>query len=264
MIIVGELINSSRKVIADAVKAQDSETIQKIASDQFQAGADYIDVNAGVFVDKEAEYLSWLTETVQSAVDVPCALDSPDPKALEAALKVHKGTPIINSISLEKDRFDAILPLLEGSDLKVVALCMSDEGMPQTVDDRMKIADKLINRLTAKNIALENIFVDPLVQPLSVDGTFGMEFINSIEKIVTTWPGIHTMCGLSNISYGLPGRKFLNRTFMVMAISKGLDGAIINPLDRKMKASIIAAEALVGRDDYCANYLKAFRAGELD
>jgi 5-methyltetrahydrofolate--homocysteine methyltransferase len=264
MIIVGELINSSRKVIADAVKAQDSETIQKIASDQFQAGADYIDVNAGVFVDKEAEYLSWLTETVQSAVDVPCALDSPDPKSLEAALKVHKGTPIINSISLEKDRFDAILPLLEGSDVKVVALCMSDEGMPQTVDDRMKIADKLINKLTAKNIALENIFVDPLVQPLSVDGTFGMEFINSIEKIVTTWPGIHTMCGLSNISYGLPGRKFLNRTFMVMAISKGLDGAIINPLDRKMKASIIAAEALVGRDDYCANFLKAFRAGELD
>ncbi len=264
MIIVGELINSSRKVIADAVKAQDSETIQKIAIDQFQAGADYIDVNAGVFVDKEAEYLSWLTETVQSAVDVPCALDSPDPKALEAALKVHKGTPIINSISLEKDRFDAILPLLEGSDLKVVALCMSDEGMPQTVDDRMKIADKLINSLTAKDVALENIFVDPLVQPLSVDGTFGMEFINTIEKIVTTWPGIHTMCGLSNISYGLPGRKFLNRTFMVMAITKGLDGAIINPLDRKMKASIIAAEALVGRDDYCANYLKAFRAGELE
>lgn len=264
MIIVGELINSSRKVIADAVKAKDSETIQKIASDQFQAGADYIDVNAGVFVDKEAEYLAWLTETVQSVVDAPCALDSPDPKALEAALKVHKGTPIINSISLEKERFDAILPLLEGSDLKVVALCMSDEGMPQTVDDRMRIADKLINSLTAKDVALENIFVDPLVQPLSVDGTFGMEFINSIEKIVTNWPGIHTMCGLSNISYGLPGRKFLNRTFMVMAITKGLDGAIINPLDRKMKASIIAAEALVGRDDYCANYLKAFRAGELE
>jgi 5-methyltetrahydrofolate--homocysteine methyltransferase len=264
MIIVGELINSSRKAIAEAIKARDSETIKKIASDQAEAGADYIDVNAGVFVNKEAEHLTWLTETVQATVDIPCALDSPDPKALEAALKVHKGTPMINSISLEKERFDAIMPLMAGSDLKVVALCMSDEGMPKTVDDRMKIADKLINSLTAKDVALENIFVDPLVQPLSVDGTFGMEFINTIEKIIATWPGIHTMCGLSNISYGLPGRKFLNRTFMVMAITKGLDGAIINPLDRKMKASIIAAEALVGRDDYCANFLKAFRAGVLE
>jgi 5-methyltetrahydrofolate corrinoid/iron sulfur protein methyltransferase len=264
MIIVGELINSSRKIIAEAILAQDAETIQKIASDQIKAGADYIDVNAGIFVDKETRYLSWLTETVQSAIDAPCALDSPDPKALEAALKVHKGTAMINSISLEKKRFDTLLPLIAGSDIKVVALCMSDEGMPKTVDDRMRIADKLVNGLTAKNVALENIFMDPLVQPLSVDINFGMEFINSIEKIVTTWPGIHTMCGLSNISYGLPGRKFLNRTFMVMAITKGLDGAIMNPLDRKMRASIIAAEALAGRDSYCMNFLKAFRAGELE
>jgi 5-methyltetrahydrofolate corrinoid/iron sulfur protein methyltransferase len=264
MIIVGELINSSRKVIAEAIIAQDAETIKQIASDQIDAGADYIDVNAGIFVDEEIQYLSWLTKTVQSTDDVPCALDSPDPKALEAALKVHKGTAMINSISLEKERFDTLLPLIAGSDIKVVALCMSDEGMPKTVDDRMRIADKLVNGLTAKNIALENIYMDPLVQPLSVDGTFGMEFINSIEKIVTTWPGIHTMCGLSNISYGLPGRKFLNRTFMVMAITKGLDGAIMNPLDRKMRASIIAAEALAGRDSYCMKFLKAFRAGELE
>ena len=264
MIIVGELINSSRKVVAEAITSQDAETVQKIASDQFKAGADYIDVNAGTFSDQEASYLTWLTETVQTGIDAPCALDSPNPKALEAALKVHKGTAMINSISLEKERYDKLLPLLSGTDLKVVALCMSDEGMPKTVDDRMRIADKLVSGLTAKNVALENIFMDPLVQPISVDGTFGMEFIDSIEKIVDAWPGIHTMCGLSNISYGLPGRKFLNRTFMVMAITKGLNGAIINPLDRKMKASIIAAEALVGRDNYCMNFLKAFRAGDLE
>lgn len=264
MIIVGELINSSRKVINEAIVAQDAETIKKIASDQFEAGADYIDVNAGTFADQESRHLTWLTETVQSAIDAPCALDSPDPNALEAALKVHKGTAMINSISLEKERYDKLLPLIAGTDLKVVALCMSDEGMPKTVDDRMRIAEKLVNGLTAKNIALENIFLDPLVQPISVDGTYGMEFINSIEKIVTTWPGIHTMCGLSNISYGLPGRKFLNRTFMIMAITKGLNGAIINPLDKKMKATIIAAETLIGRDNYCMNFLKAFRAGQLE
>jgi 5-methyltetrahydrofolate--homocysteine methyltransferase len=103
--------------------------------------------------------------------------------------------------------------------------------------------------------------VDPLVQPLSVDGSFGMEFINAIEKIVSAFPGIHTACGLSNISYGLPARKFMNQTFMTMAIAKGLDGAIINPLDSRMMANIIAAEALAGKDEFCTNYLTAFRSG---
>ena len=101
----------------------------------------------------------------------------------------------------------------------------------------------------------------PLVQPLSVNDTFGVEFINAIERIVATFPGIHTACGLSNISYGLPARTFMNRTFMTMAIAKGLDGAIVNPLDKRMMAAIIAAEALAGRDYFCGNYLTAFRAG---
>jgi cobalamin-dependent methionine synthase I len=141
-----------------------------------------------------------------------------------------------------------------------VALCMSDEGMPVTVDDRLKIADKLIDGLLQNNIPLENIFVDPLVQPLSVDKSYGTGFINTIEAIKEKFKGIHTACGLSNISYGLPGRKHLNRAFMIQAILKGLDGAIVNPLDKGMISAIIAAEALAGKDDYCMNYLKAFRA----
>ena len=153
------------------------------------------------------------------------------------------------------------MPIVAGTDFKVIALCMSDDGMPQTVDDRLRIADKLVNGLLQANVSVENIFVDPLVQPLSVNDNFGVEFIDAIEKIVATFPGIHTACGLSNISYGLPARKFMNQTFMTMAIAKGLDGAIINPLDTKMMTNIIAAEALCGRDEFCSNYLKAFRAG---
>jgi len=212
-------------------------------------------------VGKEPDYLKWLVETVQAAVDKPCAIDSPDPAAVEAALAVHQGTPMINSISLEKERYDKLMPIIAGTDMKVIALCMSDKGMPKTVDDRMRIAEELVNGLLKNNVKLENIFVDPLVQPVSVENTFGVEFINAIERIVTTYPGIHTACGLSNISYGLPARKFMNQTFMTMAIARGLDGAIINPLDRRMMANIIAAEALAGKDNFCVNYLKAFRAG---
>jgi 5-methyltetrahydrofolate--homocysteine methyltransferase len=259
MKIIGELINASRKAIAAAIEAGDSEHIQQVAKDQAAAGADYIDVNAGVFVGEEPGYVKWLVETVQEVVDIPCCIDSPDPKAIEAGLAVHQGTAMINSISLEKDRYDTLLPIVAGTDLKVVALCMSDEGMPETVDDRMAIADKLVNGLLQQNVNIENIYVDPLVQPISVNNQLGMEFINSIEKIVTTFKGIHTVCGLSNISFGLPDRKFLNQTFMTMAITKGLDGAIINPMDRSMMANIIAAEALVGKDEYCEKYLVAYR-----
>jgi len=264
MIIVGELINASRKDISAAIESQDRGVIQEIAQSQIEAGAHYIDVNAGVFVGKEPKYLKWLVETVQSVVDGPCCIDSPDPNAIETALAVHKGTAMINSISLEKDRYDTLLPLVAGTDLKVVALCMSDEGMPETTDDRMRIADKLVNGLLQKNVSIENIYVDPLVQPVSTDKMFGVEFLNAIEQIVTTFKGIHTVCGLSNISFGLPNRPFLNQTFMSMAIAKGLDGAIINPLDKKMMANIIAATALAGKDDFCMQYLQAFRDNRLD
>ena len=142
MIIIGELINASRKAIKAAIEAQDAESIQKVAKEQADAGADYIDVNAGIFVGKEPEYLKWLVETVQQATDKPCAIDSPDPAAIEMQpCAMHQGTPMINSISLEKERYEKLMPIVANTDMKVIALCMSDAGMPQTVEDRMKIAE---------------------------------------------------------------------------------------------------------------------------
>jgi len=259
MLIIGELINASRKTIGLAIENQDETAIKKVARDEFENGADYIDVNAGVFVGKEPEYLKWLVSKVQEEVDAPCAIDSPDPKAIEAALSVHKGTAMINSISLEKERYESLLPIVAGTDLKVIALCMSDEGMPVTVEDRLSIADKMVNGLLRNNVPIENIYLDPLVQPIATNDNFGIDFLNAVERIMSTFRGVHTACGLSNISYGLPNRKFLNQIFMVMAIAKGLDGAIINPLDKHMMANIIAAELLKGKDVSCINYIKAYR-----
>ena len=264
MLIVGELINASRKMVREAIEKRDARTIQTIAMQQVEAGAHYVDVNAGVFVNEEADCLKWLVEVVQEAVDTPCCIDSPDPRVIEAALAVHKGTAFVNSISLERERYESLLPLVAGTELKVVALCMSDEGMPVDVDARLKIADKLVNGLVQQNVPVDNIYVDPLVQPVSTDGSYGMAFLDAVERIVSAYEGIHTMCGLSNISFGLPERQFLNQTFMVMAVTKGLDGAIVNPLDRKMMANIIAAEALAGKDAYCMEYLKAYRAKRFD
>ena len=263
MIIVGELINASRKAIAGAIEAQDAEKIREIARLQAENGADYIDVNAGVFVGQELDYLKWLVTTVQEAVEVPCCIDSPDPAAIEAALGLHKGTAMLNSISMEKDRYDALMPIVAGTDLKVIALCMSDEGMPETTAARLEIADQLVNALVRNNVPLENIYVDPLVQPISTNQEFGLAFLKAIEEIMLRFEGVHTICGLSNISYGLPQRALLNQTFMAMAIGKGLDGAIVDPLNRRMMATITAAEALAGRDEYCGQYLTAYRQEKL-
>ena len=250
MIIVGELINASRKSVKSAITSEDRAAIQKLAGDQAEAGANYIDVNAGVFVKEEIDYLKWLVENVLEAAKVACCIDSANPKAIEAALEFHREktdqTPMINSISLESRRWEALLPIISGSDLKIVALCMSDEGMPETAGQRLAIADKLINGLVQNNVKLENIYVDPLVQSIGTNPVFGKEFLEAIDQITTRFDGVHIMCGLSNISFGLPERKYLNQTFMVMAIARGLDGAIVDPLDQKMMANIIAAEALAG------------------
>lgn len=264
MEIVGELINASRKKIGEAIKAEDADYIQETAKQQWDNGADYIDVNAGTFVGREKEYMKWLIQTVQQVVDAPCCIDSPDPDVVETALELHKGVPMINSISLEADRYEALMPIVTGRDCKVVALCMSDQGMPESAEDRFAIAERLVNSLVQKGAKKENIYVDPLVQPISTNDSYGVEFLNAIERIMTELDGVHTVCGLSNISYGLPKRELLNQNFAVMGVLKGLDCAIINPLDRKLMANLKSAEVLAGRDTFCMNFLDAYRSGKLD
>lgn len=264
MLLVGELINSSRKKIEQAIQDQDENYIQQIAKEQFENGADFIDINAGTFVGKEGSYMNWLVSKVQEVVDAPCCIDSPDPKVIEDVMKLHKGLPMVNSISLEKDRYQSLLPVVSGNECKVIALCMSDQGMPETTQDRLAIAEDLVNKLVQNNVPIENIYVDPLVQPISTNDSYGKEFLNTVESITNRLPGVHTMCGLSNISYGLPHRGLLNQTFMIMAINKGLDGAIVNPLDKRMMASITAAETLAGKDTFCMNYLDAYRNAKLE
>jgi 5-methyltetrahydrofolate--homocysteine methyltransferase len=264
MLIVGERINASRKNIKPAIENKDADLILKETKDQMDAGAHMVDVNAGVFVKKEVEYLPWLVETIQAEIDVPLCIDSPDPKAIEAALAVHKGQPMINSISLEKKRFEEVLPLIGKHNAKVVALCMSDQGMPKTADERFDIATELIEKLTKAGVSLDDIYVDALVMAVSTDSSFGIEFLRAVRRIMENHPGVHTICGLSNISYGLPLRKQINQIFAIMAVAMGLDALIIDPLDTRMMASILTAETLIGLDPYCANYLSAYRDGQFE
>ena len=258
MIIVGEKINSSRKAISRAVEQKDSTYIQNVATEQVNAGAHYIDVNAGTFLHQETEYLPWLVKTVQEVTDIPLCLDSPNPEALKKALEVHRGEAMINSISLEKDCYDNLLPVVTRHPCKVVALCMAEHAMPVSATDRIDAAAELIDRLTQNDVPMENIYVDPLVQPISVDVRMGTAVLEAIKEIMVRYPEVHTICGLSNISYGLPARRMINRQFLALAVSKGLSAAILDPTDQQLMSTLLTVRMLLGQDEYCSDFIEGY------
>jgi cobalamin-dependent methionine synthase I len=261
MIIVAEKINTSRKSISEAVEKRDAGFIARVAKEQAEAGAHYIDVNAGSFLDKEAECLCWLVDTVQNAVDLPLCLDSPNPEALSRAIKQHRGEPMINSISLEAGRFQSLLPVITSRPCHVVALCMAATSMPRTVEERVQVGSELINKLAGEGIPLQRIYVDPLVQPVSVDTGMGLAILGAIQRIMNDFAGVNTICGLSNISFGLPERRLINRNFLTLCIAYGLSAAILDPTDKRLMASLLSVEMLLGRDEYCENFISAYQNG---
>ncbi|HOJ10226.1 MAG TPA: methyltetrahydrofolate cobalamin methyltransferase [Clostridiales bacterium] len=265
MIIIGEKINSTIKSVRDAIEKHDSLFIQDLAEKQCKAGANYIDVNAGMFYDNEPENLEWLVKTVQEGTDAPMAFDSPNPAALEKALKVNKnGKPIINSITDEKERYESILPLILEYNTSVIALCMDDSGMPETIEDRFLVAERLIDKLTSKGVNPCDIYIDPMVRPIGTGSHYGITAIETIRIVKSKYPEVHIACGLSNISFGLPGRKVFNQAFLIAAMTAGLDGAILDPLDKKLMTFLYATEALLGQDEFCMNFLTKYREGVLD
>jgi 5-methyltetrahydrofolate--homocysteine methyltransferase len=263
MLIVAERINASRKGIRAALEQLDAAAIQAEATAQAQAGAHYIDVNGGTFPGREPELLRWLVETVQQVTDRPLCLDSSDPAALAAALpRVKQAMPMLNSITLEGERFERMLPLAREFRTKVVALCQG-EGVATTAQQKIDTASRLLDRLGRAGIALADIYVDPLVFPLATDPASGTAALDAFREVTRRFPGVHTICGLTNVSHGLPARKLINRAFLVTAMAAGLDAAILDPTDRELMAALYAAQAVLGRDEYCLGYLKAFRAGKL-
>ncbi|MBA2123581.1 methyltetrahydrofolate--corrinoid methyltransferase [bacterium Unc6] len=264
MIVIGEKINTSRKSVFEAVEKKDEEFIKNLALKQTSAGADMLDINCGTNVGREVEDMKWLVKIVQEVSDVPLCIDSPNPKALEKGLELVKKNGkkyLVNSITAERERIRLILPIVQCFDCDVVALTMDETGMPHTADERIQIAKKIIKMCEEQKVAKERIYFDPLVRPVSTEQEQALAFLNAVEEI--TKLGAKTTCGLSNISFGLPERGLLNAVFVAMAIDRGLTSALIDPMDRLMMATIKAAGTLLGKDEYCMNYITASREGKL-
>lgn len=262
MFIIGELINCTRKRVGAAAESRDAQFIQELARNQAAAGADMLDVNGGI-PGREPECLTWLVEVVQDAVDLPLSLDSADPQALRQALPLCKRRPLINSIIDEAARYDAVLPLVKEYQTRVIALCLSAAGPPSGVEDRVATASRLVERLTGGGVALDDIYVDPCILPASTGPEHGKAVLEAIGQVRTRYPGVHISAGVSNVSFGLPLRKLLNEVFLVLLMARGVDTAIVDPCDQQLMMNLKAAGALLGRDEYCVEYLRAFREGKL-
>ncbi len=261
--VIGERINTTLKRVQAAVENKDAAYIQEDVKKQEASGATYIDVNAGARIGHEKEDMQWLLGVIQKATTLPLCLDSPDPAILEMAYGMVEKTPMVNSISLESDRMNAMIPFLKGKECRIIALCMDDTGMPKSSEDIIGRAKTIVEALEAIGMKREDIFVDPLIQPMSVDGNNGVMVMDAVKAITRDLKGVHATGGLSNISYGLPQRKIINRSFLLMMMANGFDSAIMDPLDKDIMAALKTGEMLAGHDDYCGNFLTGVRAGDI-
>ena len=264
MLIIGERINSTRLAIQGAIKARNASIILKEAASQLAAGAHYIDINCAVTSGDEILDIDWVVSVIQSEIrDVNLCIDSPGYLAIERALKVYKGrgSIMINSITADEARIKNMLPLALKYSTKLIALTMDERKMPETASERFQIAERILERLRKEGFPAENLYFDPLIRPVSTEPAQAREVFKSIPMIKAL--GVKTVCGLSNISYGLPDRRLVNSTFLAMAVHAGLDAVILDPLDKEAMSILRASRALLNMDEYCANYIKAFREGRL-
>ena len=259
MIIIGEKINGSIPSMAKAIAARDEEYIRNIAIKQAEAGATFIDACASVPPEEELEVLKWLVDLIQNAVDTPIAIDSPNPECLVQAMPFCKKPGLVNSVSMEGNKIEVIFPAIADTKWDVAALLCDDSGIPQTAKKRLEVFEQIMAKAKEYNIDPSRIHIDPLVEMLCTSEDGIAMVIKVITEIKKRYPTIHVTGAVSNISFNLPARKLVNMGFVVLAMNAGMDSAIFDPLDKQLLGIIYATEALLGMDDYCIEYITAFR-----
>lgn len=259
--IIGERINpTGRKIFQEALRAGDLSLIEKDVAAQVAGGADVLDVNMGVPLTDEAELLVKAIELVQSLSDLPICIDSSVVEALEAGLSVYKGRALVNSITAEDERMEAILPLVKKYDAAVIALPNDADEIPMEADKRIELTDKIVRVATQEyGIAIEDIVIDPLAMPIGADPTVGRTALETIARIHERW-GLNMTCGASNVSFGMPGRHAINAAWLPLAMSVGMTSAIMDARTPHIVEAVRAADLLLGNDEWGMAWISAHRA----
>ncbi|MBN1220148.1 MAG: dihydropteroate synthase [Anaerolineae bacterium] len=258
-VIIGERINpTGRKAVLAALQEGKFDIVRQDAIDQVAAGATVLDVNAGVPGADEPQLLKQVLRTVMDVTDVPLCIDTANPIALAAALSTYEGKALVNSVNGEEKSLAAVLPLVREHEAAVIGLCMDDNGIAATPEARLTVAAKIIERANKSGIPAENVVIDPLALTMSSDSNAGRIALETIKLVVQEF-GVNITMGASNISFGLPDRKYVNSAFIAMAIHAGLTCPITNPLVTEVVTAVLAADLAMGRDEYAMRWIRAYR-----
>jgi cobalamin-dependent methionine synthase I len=273
MIVIGEKINSTRKNIKNALDEKRLDILMGEAEAQIACGADYIDINTAACIEREKEDLIWLLQNIQDKFDCSFSIDSPDTSIVSEAIKLCRKSPFVNSISAEKCRLSLMKSIMNERESNIIVLAMNDNGIPDDTEGRLAVSDDIVSFALSQGIDKDSIFIDPLAKPVSTEPNQARCFLETVKRL--TDKGIKCTGGLSNISFGLPKRDLLNAVFVKLAMDAGISAAIIDPTQAAVKSILngnclpkeifsVVEDAIMGRDDYSMNYIKAYREGRLD
>jgi 5-methyltetrahydrofolate--homocysteine methyltransferase len=257
--IIGERINpTGRNSLMEALKDGNLDPVRRDAAAQVEAGAAILDVNAGVPGSDEPMLMRQMIQAVREVTNVPLSIDSPNPATLEAGLSIYEGRALINSVNGEERSLNSVLPLVVKYDAAVIGLAMDDDGIPQTAGGRLAVARKIIERAEGLGIPRQNVLIDPLVLTVGSDAQAARTTLTAMRMIVDEF-GVNIAMGASNVSHGLPDRAVINATFMALAIACGLTCPITNPLSATVREAILAADLLMGHDEWAMNWISHYR-----
>jgi len=258
-VVIGERINpTGRKLLAEEMKAGNLERVREDAINQVTAGAQMLDVNAGVPLADEPKILADSIKLIQSLTDAPLCIDSSIVEALKRGLEVYEGKALLNSVTGEEERLESVLPLVKKFGCAVIGISNDDTGISEDINVRFEVAKKIVERAMDHGIPKEDVIIDPLVMPVGAINDAGRQVLELIKKLQTELK-VNTTCGASNLSFGLPNRHGLNTAFIAMAIASGMPCAITNPLEKEIMQSIKGANVVMGHDPECSDWIKSYR-----
>jgi len=259
-VMIGERINpTGRKVLAAEMKAGVMDRVRSDAIAQVEAGAQMLDVNAGVPLVDEPTLLVATIKAVSEVTDVPICIDSSVIEALEAALAAYQGKALVNSVTAEDERMDRILPVVKKYGAAVIGMSNDETGITMVPQERVEIARRIIERAKYYGIPAEDVIIDPIAMTVAADPQAGLVTLETM-RLIKEQLGNNMICGASNVSFGLPDRHILNAAFFPVAMHAGLTCAITNPLVPEVRKAVQASDLLLGHDEYAMNWISAFRA----
>lgn len=261
MLIIGERINGMFRAVGQAIRDRDAEVVQKLARDQVAAGANYLDVNVGPAAAEPLEAMAWLVNAIQEATDTPLAIDSPKVEAIEVGLAACKNGAMINSTDARAAKLQPLMALAKQHDCPIIGLTMDDRGIPGDATGRAEMAMQICAAALDTGVPTDRVYLDPLILPVNAAQEGAGEVLEAIRQCkLLCDPPPKVVLGLSNVSQGAKYRELINRTYLVMALTAGLDAAIVDVFDTELVNSMITAEMLLNKNIYCDDYIKAYRS----